>query len=76
MSGNSFRYTHTKIKCCDGCVPPKRNPYCHATCPDYKIEREKADADNAAEKKEMDLRSGLNSQKFEGIEKAMNAQRK
>lgn len=23
------------IKCCRHCVPPKRYPGCHATCPEY-----------------------------------------
>lgn len=27
------------IKCCNGCVPPKRTPTCHSTCPDYIIEK-------------------------------------
>lgn len=25
----------SKDNCCYGCTPPKRNPYCHATCPEY-----------------------------------------
>lgn len=29
------------IKCCKGCVPPKRTPTCHSTCEDYL--REKAE---------------------------------
>ena len=76
MSGKAFRFTHTKIKCCDGCLPPKRNPYCHSTCPEYKQEREKADADRAAEKMEKDVKSRLNSQTYERVEKALKAQRK
>lgn len=24
------------ISCCKDCKPPKRTPYCHATCPEYR----------------------------------------
>lgn len=27
------------INCCKGCVPPKRNPYCHSTCQEYIAEK-------------------------------------
>ena len=76
MSGNVFRYSHTKISCCDGCVPPKRIPYCHATCPEYKREREQADVARAAEKMEKDVISQLKSQTYERVEKALKAHRK
>lgn len=26
------------IKCCKGCVPPKRQPGCHDRCPEYQKE--------------------------------------
>ena len=26
------------IRCCYSCVPPKRTPGCHASCPDYQRE--------------------------------------
>ena len=32
------------IKCCNGCVPPKRNPTCHGICPDYIKEKAEHDA--------------------------------
>ena len=31
------------IKCCNGCVPPKRNPYCHGSCPEYLAEKAEYD---------------------------------
>lgn len=34
------------IKCCYGCVAPKRYPGCGATCPEYKAEK----AEDAAKK--------------------------
>lgn len=27
------------IKCCHGCVPPKRCPGCHGVCPEYLEEK-------------------------------------
>ena len=36
------------INCCNGCVPPKRNPYCHISCPEYladKAENERRKAE-------------------------------
>ena len=32
---------------CQKCVPPKRHPGCHGTCPDYAKARAKYDADKA-----------------------------
>ncbi len=32
---------------CNGCVPPKRNETCHATCKDYPKWREEQDIKNA-----------------------------
>ena len=76
MSNNTFRYANVRISSCDGCVPPERNPYCHATCPKYKQAREKADAESAAISKEKKLQSELTSQQFEQIDKAMKSRRK
>lgn len=32
------------IKCCAGCVPPKRHSGCHSTCPDYKKDKAQYEA--------------------------------
>ena len=40
-----------RIKCCHGCVPPERTPYCHATCQKYINEKAALDAHNAAMRK-------------------------
>lgn len=29
----------TGIKCCKGCVAPKRYPGCHSNCPEYLMEK-------------------------------------
>lgn len=40
------------ISCCKGCVPPRRSPTCHSSCPDYiresKEHREQMDAEYEA----------------------------
>lgn len=28
------------MKCCHGCIPPKRHPGCHDHCPEYIAEKE------------------------------------
>ena len=33
-----------KITCCRHCEPPKRNGECHSTCPEYKEQKAKHDA--------------------------------
>lgn len=43
------------IKCCFGCVPPKRYPGCGATCPEYKDEKAKDAAQKEAYYKESHL---------------------
>lgn len=30
--------------CCYGCVPPKREPGCHSTCPEYLKQKAEHDA--------------------------------
>jgi len=37
------------IKCCNGCVPPRRTPTCHSTCPDYIIEKAFSEAERQEE---------------------------
>lgn len=38
------------IRCCRGCKPPKRNPYCHTNCPEYL--KEKAEWEELRQKDE------------------------
>ena len=51
------------IKCCKGCVPPKRHTACHDHCPDY-----------AAEKAE-DLRKKQIEKQARAKERALDADR-
>ena len=39
------------IRCCNGCVPPKRHLACWETCPDYAREKEKHRAEKERIKK-------------------------
>ena len=64
------------IKCCQPCVPPKRHPGCHDTCPDYI--KEKAED---AEKKEKDRKrravaAGLRDQRDRSVCKALKRRKR
>lgn len=36
-----------KFDCCIGCVPPKRNAWCHSTCKEYLGDRDEHEAERA-----------------------------
>ena len=46
------------IRCCNGCVPPKRHLACWETCPDYAREKEKHRAEKERIKKSQARRAG------------------
>lgn len=58
------------IKCCNGCLPPKRNGYCHTYCKEYIDEKaadeEKKAAANARKKTNHDIYA----QKSAGVHRA------
>ena len=58
------------IKCCLGCVAPKRHPGCHDHCPEYIKEKNKYNEERAAAYKKKLIEDGLNTQTFTGITKA------
>ena len=64
------------INCCNGCVPPERNPYCHTYCEKYITAKEEYAKKKAVEDKKRDITIGLNNQMSEGVEKAYKAQRR
>ena len=64
------------IKCCNGCVPPKRSSTCHGTCPDYIREKAEHDALMEAESKKRSIRQGLNNETFRAVQKATKGKRK
>ena len=64
------------IKCCNGCVPPKRSPTCHGTCLDYIKEKAKHDAEAAEDYKRRSIKTGLMIQQERGVNKAAKRKRK
>ena len=42
------------IKCCAGCVAPKRHPGCHSTCSEYIKEKAEHDAEREHIRREKD----------------------
>lgn len=63
------------IKCCNGCVPPKRNPYCHSYCPDYIKEKAENDAKRDEDFKRRSIRNGLIQQQQRAVIQAAKGKR-
>ena len=59
------------ISCCKGCVPPKRNPYCHASCQEYNAEKEAHEKRKAEYSGDAVIKSGLTAQKAAAVTKAL-----
>ena len=64
------------IKCCKDCVPPKRDPYCHGTCPDYIREKAESDARRDEDFKKRSIKSGLILQTERAVRNATKRKRK
>ena len=64
------------ITCCNGCVPPKRTPTCHATCPEYVAQKAKHEAEMEESRKKQDLRRNLYEQQNDAARRAVNAKRR
>ena len=47
------------IKCCFGCVAPKRNSYCHSSCPEYIAEKEAHDKRKAEYDREQSITEAI-----------------
>lgn len=54
------------IKCCYGCVPPKRHTACWGHCPDYAKEKAQLDA----QREKQAIQNGVTSQKYDGVRRA------
>ena len=61
------------IRCCNGYVPPKRHEACWGHCPDYIAEKAVHDAEKAADDKKRSVQGGIISQKINGVNRAMKA---
>ena len=64
-----------RINCCNGCVPPKRNPYCHCegNCPEWEAAREKHDKDKAEVDRKKAVQNGLIAQALRRADRANKA---
>ena len=59
------------IKCCFGCVPPKRHRACWDTCPYYIKEKAEEDKKKEAEKKRRDLNRAIHQQMEQRVRKCV-----
>lgn len=66
--------SHREIKCCFGCVPPKRYPGCGDRCPEYKAEKAKIAEEKQREKEYKDNHPVLKAYDFNKVR--MTASRK
>lgn len=66
------------IRCCNGCVAPKRYPGCHGSCPEYIEEKAENDAQREADNKRRQHNYNLNARKrrYVAIARAVDNQRK
>ncbi len=63
------------IKCCFGCVAPKRHPGCHASCPEYIEEKAINDAMRDEDYKRRYIQRGLSEEKYNAIRRAAKGKR-
>ena len=64
------------IKCCLGCVAPKRYPGCHGSCPEYLNEKALHEAAREEAFRAKQISAGLSDQRFHGVVKAEKHKRK
>ncbi len=63
------------IKCCYGCVPPKRNPGCHGHCPEYLSEKAEYDRLMAQDREKRDVGNAIYSNRSVKVNNAMRRRR-
>lgn len=63
------------IKCCHGCMAPKRHPGCHDHCPEYRKEKAEHDAMREADHKRRETIHNLNDQRYKAVTKAVKHHR-
>ena len=64
------------IRCCYGCVSPKRHPGCHGECQEYIKEKAEHDEQSAEGYRKRQLALNLNQQKYTAIIRASKNHRK
>ena len=58
------------IKSCFGCEPPKRNPTCHDSCPEYIAEKEQDEKEKEKERIKRKVSRDIYQQRALRVEKA------
>lgn len=58
------------IECCHHCVPPKRHAECHATCPDYIIEKIIDECKKEEARKQRNISNAIYGQRGDAVRKA------
>lgn len=61
--------------CCYGCVPPKREPGCHSTCPEYLADKAEHDRLKAKHDRERDISMAIYDSRGVKVAKAMKNRR-
>ena len=59
------------IKCCRPCVPPKRHPGCHGSCPEYADEKAEHERLKAADYEKRKASNNIYSQRADNVAKAL-----
>jgi len=63
------------IKCCKGCVAPKRHSGCHSKCPEYLEEKRLWEEQKKAISKQRQADNNLYEQRSKGVYKALKRKR-
>lgn len=61
--------------CCYGCVPPKREPGCHSTCPEYLKQKAEHDALKAKADEQRRINQSIYYSRGDKVEKALRYRR-
>lgn len=64
------------IRCCNGCVAPKRYPGCKANCSDYAIDNAFHQAEKAENFKKAVIEGNIMSQRSDNVYKAVKSRRR
>ena len=59
------------IKCCNGCVAPKRHTACWDHCPEYLAEKEQDEKEKAKDRLKRKVSSDIYQQRTDRVAKAM-----
>ena len=64
------------IWCCKGCIPPKRYPGCHGSCPEYIEEKAEHEKRKEIYDRERDISVAIYYNRGEKVNKAMKNRKK